>query len=258
VDKTVVQKGETISVTFQTPSKLEPNAWIGIIPSDVPHGSEDRNDQFDVAYQYLKGRQSGTLQFTAPTKPGSYDFRLNDTDNNGNELASVTFTVADNAIPGATSWNFENGTLSGWSATGTAFDHQPTYGDNPTARHRGQPSKHQGLFWIGGYENCHTVNDVPGTIQGDGPQGTLTSRSFTIKKPVISFLIGGGCDINTVRAELIVDGVAVRKSTGKCTETMAREEWNVSEFIGKKAVIRLVDQASGGWGHINFDDVQFY
>jgi hypothetical protein len=58
--------------------------------------------------------------------------------------------------------------------------------------------------------------------------------------------------------ELIVDGATVRQSTGKCTETMAREEWNVADFMGKKAMIRLVDSSSGGWGHINFDDVRFY
>lgn len=154
--------------------------------------------------------------------------------------------------------DFETGNLDGWSATGTAFDHQPTYGDNPTARHRGQPSNHQGDYWIGGFENRPTPNDAPGAIQGDGPQGTLTSRPFIIKKPTISFLVGGGCDINTERVELIVDGTTVRQSTGKCTETMAREEWNVADFMGKKAMIRLVDSSSGGWGHINFDDVRFY
>lgn len=33
--------------------------------------------------------------------------------------------------------------------------------------------------------------------------------------------------------------------------------WNVSEFIGRSARIRLVDASGGGWGHINFDDVKF-
>ena len=44
-----------------------------------------------------------------------------------------------------------------------------------------------------------------GQIQGDAPTGTLTSPSFRIIGGHISFLIGGGCDIKTVRAELIVD-----------------------------------------------------
>ncbi|CAH3146064.1 unnamed protein product, partial [Porites evermanni] len=39
----------------------------------------------------------------------------------------------------------------------------------------------------------------------DVPQGTLASPFFKIVGKRISFLIGGGCDIKKVRAELIVD-----------------------------------------------------
>lgn len=38
------------------------------------------------------------------------------------------------------------------------------------------------------------------------PQGTLTSPTFNVIGQTISFLIGGGCDENVVRAELIVGG----------------------------------------------------
>lgn len=154
-------------------------------------------------------------------------------------------------------WDFETGDLRGWVKTGDAFNFQPTYGDNPTARHRGQPSNHQGQYWIGGFEKRNRPSDPPGQIQGDGPQGTLTSQAFTVAKPTISFLIGGGCDINTVRVELVVDGQVVQKATGKCNETMERVRWNVSPYMGRRAQIRLIDASSGAWGHINFDDVRF-
>ena len=101
-------------------------------------------------------------------------------------------------------FDFETG-LSGWKRTGTAFNNQPTYGDNPTARNRGQPAKQQGDWWIGGAENRPSKAAKPGAIQGDGPQGTLASPFFKIVGKRISFLIGGGCDIKKVRAELIVD-----------------------------------------------------
>ncbi len=48
--------------------------------------------------------------------------------------------------------DFEKGDLTDWEKTGTAFDFQPTYGDNPTARNRNQPSQHQGDWWLGLYE----------------------------------------------------------------------------------------------------------
>ena len=91
--------------------------------------------------------------------------------------------------------------------TGTVFDNQPTYGDNPTARKRGQPAKQQGDYWVGGYEDRHTPDDTPGEVQGDGPTGTLTSPFFKITGRYITFLVGGGCDANLIHADLIIDGV---------------------------------------------------
>lgn len=185
------------------------------------------------------------------------DGRSMNVDVNAEDILTISFDGKKQVSDGNTTWNFETGDLQGWTATGEAFNNQPTYGDNPTARHRGQPSNHEGNYWIGGYENRHTPNDQPGAVQGDGPQGTLTSQPFTITQPGINFLLGGGCDINTVRVELIVDGQVVRKATGKCTETMERVRFDVSTFMGRSAQIRLVDESSGGWGHINFDDLRF-
>ena len=104
----------------------------------------------------------------------------------------------------ACKFDFEDG-IDGWDKTGTAFNNQPTYGDNPTARNRGQPANQQRDWWIGGYENRPSKEAPAGNIQGDGPQGTLTSPFFKIRGGEISFLIGGGCDIHTVRAELVIN-----------------------------------------------------
>lgn len=176
---------------------------------------------------------------------------------NRNDVAISPVKERKKVTAGKITWDFETGDLRGWQSTGTAFNNQPTYGDNPTARHRGQPSNHQGDYWIGGYENRHYPSDPPGRVQGDGPQGTLTSEPFTITTSTISFLIGGGCDIHTVRIELLVNGQVVHKATGRCTETMERTRWDVSAYQGQTAQIKLIDFSSGGWGHINFDDVRF-
>jgi hypothetical protein len=93
LSKTVFTPGEEIRLNFTAPAGFSSNAWIGIIPSDVPHGSEAENDQHDIAYQYLEERTQGLLIFTAPDKPGKYDFRMHDTDNNGNEITYIEFTV---------------------------------------------------------------------------------------------------------------------------------------------------------------------
>ena len=76
--------------------------------------------------------------------------------------------------------DFEKGDLTNWTATGDAFDFQPTRDDNPTVRRRNQPSEHQGKYWIGTFEKYNGKPEFsPGQIQGDRPTGTLTSISFT-------------------------------------------------------------------------------
>ena len=93
LDKTSFAPGEEILVYFTAPSWYPPQAWVGLIPSDTPHGNETVNDEYDIDYRYLEGQTSGVLTFTAPTDPGSYDLRMNDTDQEGKEVASITFQV---------------------------------------------------------------------------------------------------------------------------------------------------------------------
>ncbi len=93
LDKTTFAPGEQIQVHFTAPSSFPSDAWVGIIPSEVAHGSEAENDQYDLDYQYLEGLTSGMLIFVAPDTLGSYDFRMHDTDDEGREVASLTFTV---------------------------------------------------------------------------------------------------------------------------------------------------------------------
>lgn len=155
----------------------------------------------------------------------------------------------------ACKFDFESG-IGAWAKTGTVFNNQPTYGDNPTARNRGEPANQQGDWWIGGAEDRPSISSPGGKEQGDGPQGNLTSPLFKIKGEYISFLIGGGCDIKLIRAELIVGSKVVKQATGKCRETMTRNFWYVRAYIGQSARVKLVDLSSAGWGHINFDDLR--
>ncbi len=93
LDKKVYQPGERITVKFTANPSWPGNAWIGIIPARVPHGSEAVNDRFDVAYQYIRKRASGVMYFKAPMKTGAWTVRMHDTDSNGREMASVSFLV---------------------------------------------------------------------------------------------------------------------------------------------------------------------
>ena len=150
--------------------------------------------------------------------------------------------------------------MSNWTLNDTAFNNQPTYGNNTFGRSPAYKSNYEGDWWIGTYENRFSPSEPFGGQQGDGPQGSLTSPSFQITGKLLTFLIGAGCRDSTVpniRAELIIGGEVVRKETPQtCKEAMTQKSWNVTGYAGKNAQLRLVDNSSGHWGHINFDHLQ--
>jgi fructan beta-fructosidase len=141
--------------------------------------------------------------------------------------------------------DFEGDTYGAWTTTGDAFGPGPARGTLPGQMH------------VDGFEGKGLVNSFHG---GDITIGTLTSPPFTVQRRHIRFLIGGGKDIEKASMNLLVDGQIVRRATGPNdkpggSETLAPESWDVSEFIGQTAFIRIVDMATGGWGHINVDQI---
>jgi beta-fructofuranosidase len=60
---------------------------------------------------------------------------------------------------------------------------------------------------------------------------------------------------------LLVDGKVVRSAVGPAVKNDDRQEvldwatWDVEELKGKKATLQIVDAHSGGWGHINIDQI---
>lgn len=92
---------------------------------------------------------------------------------------------------------------------------------------------------------------------GDGLTGTLTSPVFTITQPYMQFLIGGGGYVDQTAIQLIVDGEVVKDKAGANSEGLQLHTWDVRDYIGEAARIRIIDQATGGWGHINVDHIVF-
>jgi putative membrane-bound dehydrogenase-like protein len=144
--------------------------------------------------------------------------------------------------------NFETGTLADWTATGSAFNGQPVKGDTVAPRRSDMKSQHAGNYWVGTFER-----------DGDGPQGTLTSATFTVTQPWATFLLNGGAQ-DTTRVELVLadTGKAFFTQSGADSETMRPVVVDLTEQVGKKIFIRVVDESSGGWGHINFDDFRLF
>jgi uncharacterized protein (DUF608 family) len=138
--------------------------------------------------------------------------------------------------------DFESGTYAKWQKTGSAFGAGPAAGTLP---HQ-QP--------VTGFGGKFLVNSFSG---GDDSTGTLTSKPFVIRRAYIRFRIGGGERPGQACMNLLVANKVVRTATGKNSERLEWDYWEVSDLEGKEAVIQIRDDAKGGWGHINVDDIQF-
>ncbi|MCX7824558.1 MAG: GH32 C-terminal domain-containing protein [Verrucomicrobiae bacterium] len=141
--------------------------------------------------------------------------------------------------------DFEGNDYGEWVAAGPAFGAGPARGTLPRQM-RGEGFQGKGL-----------VNSFHGS---DKPTGTLTSPEFKIERRYISFLIGGGGWEGKTCMNLLVDGKVVRTATGPNvkpggSEALAPASWDMGEFLGKTARIQIVDDATGGWGHINVDHI---
>ncbi|MCM3575593.1 GH32 C-terminal domain-containing protein [Mesobacillus subterraneus] len=145
--------------------------------------------------------------------------------------------------------DFETGDLSGWTETGSAFD-------NPVSSVEtfwGGPFNHQGKYHVWGFAGAKNDGD------SDFRTGVLKSGLFKLGgSGKVDFLVGGGQDINKLYIALIraSDGKELFKATGSNTEAYRRITWNASEYLGEALYFKVVDLHSGGFGHINIDDIQ--
>ncbi len=136
--------------------------------------------------------------------------------------------------------DFEGDNYGNWKVEGVAFGPGPAKGTLPNQNP------------VRGYVGKGLVDSY---YQGDDSLGTLTSPEFTIERDFINFKIGGGNHPGKTCINLIVEGKVVRSSTGLNDERLLWDTWVLRDIAGKRAQIQIVDQQTGGWGHINIDQI---
>lgn len=157
----------------------------------------------------------------------------------------LSTAVVAHASPPLLLAGFEADSYAPWSVEGTAFGDRPAEGTL------------DGQMEVSGYFGHGLVNSYAG---GDRSVGRLLSPSFTITAPWLTFLIGGGYQPGRAEIRLLVGGDVVRRATGPNaraggSERLHPASWDVSELRGREAQIEIVDQAVGGWGHVNVDQI---
>lgn len=137
--------------------------------------------------------------------------------------------------------DFEGGSYGDWTVEGDAPGSAPADGPRTIQK-------------LSGFLGKGLVNTWTGS---DKPTGKLTSPEFIIGRRFISFLIGGGRHVGQTCVNLVVDGKVARTAQGANTDALAWVSWPVGDLEGKRARIEIVDQHSGGWGHIDCDQIEF-
>ncbi|WP_310832690.1 GH32 C-terminal domain-containing protein [Paenibacillus pedocola] len=146
--------------------------------------------------------------------------------------------------------DFAAGDLTGWITEGDAF--QDIHVTDAQ------------FFWETIYFN--PSHKIPGGYHlwgfneeagGDSLTGTLKSQNFVLGgNGKINFLVSGGRDIDKLYVALVraSDGKELFKETATNYEEYQRKIWDASQYIGEELYLKVVDQSTGGFGHINVDD----
>ena len=166
----------------------------------------------------------------------------------GVAVVFLFFAVAQaNAAEDILIADFEARNYGDWKVEGEAFGRRPARGS----------FEEQGQMDITGFEGRRLVNSFRG---GDESTGKLTSPAFKIEREYVNFLIGGGKYPGETCINLLVGDKVVRTATGPNDEEGGSEEldwhsWDVKDLVGQQARIEIVDQRSGGWGHVTVDHI---
>ena len=142
-------------------------------------------------------------------------------------------------------YDFETGDLQGWKVTQGAFARPVT--DLAKEHNTGKPYTKGGTWFLSTLEN---KDNRP----NDRQTGLIESPTLRLTGPTITFKIGGG---QHARFELVdrATGKAIVSAVGEHGERLSVVTWNVPQAVGKDVYFRVVDGATGSWGHVTVDDV---
>ena len=157
-------------------------------------------------------------------------------------VALLSVAARAQSSPDVVIADFEREDYGDWTPTGTAFGPGPASGTLPDQ------------MPVSGFAGQRLVNSYHG---GDRTTGTLTSPEFTVDRGFLAFLVGGGGHEGKTCVNLLVGDKVVRSETGPTegSEELRPASWDVKEFRGKRARIQVVDDATGGWGHVLVDHI---
>ncbi len=147
-------------------------------------------------------------------------------------------------------FDFEGGNPQGWLVAegkfGKFISDRKFFHNTPTV-----PYNKHGEYYLS------TLETPDGKVD-DSYRGVIISPLFVLSSTKMSFLIGGGGHNDTYVALCRDNGKELLKAHGKNAEKMTMVSWDVTKYKGQRLFLKIVDDNTGPWGHITFDDFQSY
>jgi hypothetical protein len=148
------------------------------------------------------------------------------------------------------SLDFETGKLEPWKIIKGKFGHP--IGNRTHFFHGKLGYNKQGEHYL------TTLEPGPEAKKGsDAQTGIIISPLFIPEGGKMTFRVGGGNGSTTYVALCTEDGKEVATARGINHQVMQKGHWDLSKYVGKKTFIKIVDQSTGGWGHVTVDNFQF-
>lgn len=148
---------------------------------------------------------------------------------------------------GALRFTFESGDLEGWTIVEGSSEN-PVSALVSLPRHQTRPFNQEGKFHLSTITTAEGVSDQQEVV--------FQSPEFVVQGSQASFLASGGFVPGSLYVGLFdAETKALLLSAGGPRgPQMKRTTWDVSPYQGNTVYLRVVDQNTGGWGHLTFDD----
>lgn len=248
------EKGFPVTINLEAFSPFIPlNARDSALPATIMSYTVKNTSTAPAEVDLGGWMQNATCPYITDSSLGQRRNRLVKAEGRVSMLSTVeAHTNGGSARDDIVFADFEGDTYGDWVVEGKAFGTHPFRKSELASFDQLQGFEGKGL--VNTHETRAGENDP---VKADSFFGTLTSPEFPIKRNRIVFRVGGGRQPGKACIELLVGGKVIASKTGSSNLHMRTAFFDVSEFQGKKARLRIKDAVDGGWGHVAVDHIVF-
>jgi uncharacterized protein (DUF608 family) len=180
-----------------------------------------------------------------------FERKVEATKQNGVAFSAQATKVAEGTRAEVQYEDWSSGTYGKWVSTGTAFGKSP---QRVTELPGYMGDVAAGTTFV---VNTHQTRNGEDVVQGDAHIGTLRSPNFRIDRRFINLRVGGGGHVGDTCVNLVVGEQVVRTVTGRNSNAMNWETFDVAVWEGQWAYIEVIDRATNAWGNVSLGEVIF-